>query len=353
MMAFMAALCTAIAALLTLLDGGSFAAKALYSFSIGYSCWAFTSGLRYGAAWWLARGRALRGEPPAASGGLLGWLRLAPIYVIGTWCGAVVGVEIADAIGGFRSASLLDLGSPATRFTLGITVLATAMAWISAVGSARLAAERERAERLERQAAQTQLMLLQSQLEPHMLFNTLANLRVLVGVDPVRAQDMLDRLIGFLRATLSASRVQRQPLAAEFERIADYLALMAVRMGARLQTRLDLPESLRETAVPPLLLQPLVENGIKHGLEPKVDGGAIEVSARRDGDALVLAVRDTGVGLASGGATAVATEGTRFGIDQVRERLATLYGVAASLTLEPAADGRGGTVATIRLPPAG
>jgi LytS/YehU family sensor histidine kinase len=133
---------------------------------------------------------------------------------------------------------------------------------------------------------------LQSQLEPHMLFNTLANLRVLIGADSVRAQTMLDRLIAFLRATLAASRSGSHSLANEFARIEDYLALMAVRMGPRLAVRIELPDALRALPVPALLLQPLVENAIRHGLEPKVSGGRIEVSAHREADALVLDVRD-------------------------------------------------------------
>ncbi len=143
-----------------------------------------------------------------------------------------------------------------------------------------------------------------------------------------------------------ASRGGRHTLAAEFERLADYLALMAVRMGPRLATRLDLPEALRDTPVPPLLLQPLVENGIQHGLEPRVEGGAIEVSAYANGATLVLSVRDTGVGLPAGGA---ARPGG-FGLAQVRERLGTLFGEAASVQIESATDGRGGTLVSLRLP---
>jgi hypothetical protein len=97
----------------------------------------------------------------------------------------------------------------------------------------------------ERLASETQLKLLQSQLEPHMLFNTLANLRVLIGLDPPQAQAMLDHLIAFLRTTLAATRADRHPLATEFDALRDYLALMAVRMGPRLQWQLDLPDALR------------------------------------------------------------------------------------------------------------
>lgn len=154
---------------------------------------------------------------------------------------------------------------------------------------------------------------------------------------------MLDRLIAYLRATLGASQRPWHPLAAEFERCTDYLALMAIRMGPRLAVQVDLPAALRDVPVPPLLLQPLVENAIRHGLEPKVEGGRIEIAAARDGDRLRLSVRDTGVGPG-----AVATAGTGFGLRQVRERLATLYGSRAAFELRAAADG--GTLALLTLP---
>jgi len=119
-----------------------------------------------------------------------------------------------------------------------------------------------------------------------------------------------------------------------------------VRMGARLAVRIDLPAALRALPVPALLLQPLVENAIRHGLEPQVDGGRVEVGARRDGAVLLLEVRDTGGGLAADRPG----DGSRFGLRQVRERLAALYGERASLTLQAAGDDQGGVLARIRLP---
>jgi Putative regulator of cell autolysis len=170
---------------------------------------------------------------------------------------------------------------------------------------------------------------------------------VLIELNPPRAQAMLDRLIAYLRATLTASRAPSHPLSAEFERLADYLALMGMRMGERLSVQLELPEALRALPVPPLLLQPLVENAIRHGLEPQVGAGRLEVRARREDESLLLSVRDTGVGLAE---AAPATSGTGFGLQQVRERLHTLFGERASLKVEPADDAEGGTLALIRLP---
>ena len=170
-------------------------------------------------------------------------------------------------------------------------------------------------------AAESRLKLLETQLEPHMLFNTLANLRVLIAIDPQRAQDMLDRMVAYLRATLSASRASNHALQLEFDRLRDYLELMTVRMGPRLRYELDLPADLANQSVPALLLQPLVENSIKHGLEPKVEGGTITVRARRAGNQMLgLEVSDTGVGFDS---TAAASSG--FGLAQVHERLAAAY----------------------------
>ncbi len=126
----------------------------------------------------------------------------------------------------------------------------------------------------------------------------------------------------------------------------DYLELMQIRMGPRLNRQLDLPAELASLPVPPLVLQPLLENAIKHGLEPTVKGGWIVVSARREDSTLVLTVRDTGAGLAP-----LSTGGTHFGLQQVRERLATLYGGAGTLELKSVDDGHDrGTVAIVRLP---
>jgi LytS/YehU family sensor histidine kinase len=181
-----------------------------------------------------------------------------------------------------------------------------------------------------------------------MLFNTLANLRVLIGLDAERAQAMLDHLIAFLRATLNASRLEQHALATEFARVEDYLALMRYRMGPRLQATLHLPPELAQMAVPPLLLQPLVENAIRHGLEPKVGAGRLEVRAEAAEGALRLSVRDSGVGLSN--PTAATAGGTSFGLQQVRDRLRTLYDQRARLQLLPAADADGGALALIELP---
>jgi len=274
------------------------------------------------------------------------WVGVVPGVLLAVVIGPALGTWLGDRLTGYRTPSLLDFGSAATRLTILFSTLATALAVGVLSIQERLASARAQAEAAQRTAAENQLRLLQSQLEPHMLFNTLANLRVLIGLDPARAQGMLDHLIAFLRTTLQASRSDAHPLVAEFTHLADYLALMAIRMGPRLAVQLDLPEALRDVAVPPLLLQPLVENAIKHGLEPQVAGGCIRVAAVREGTTLKLSVRDTGVGLAAVPSAA----GTAFGLEQVRARLRALHGDRATLTLQPAADAEGGTLAELTLP---
>ena len=336
--------CVVIAALLTgVMDHSSFWINLVHSVCIGTCCWLAIDLGRMPLARWQHR-HAAPGTTEAQSQ-WPGWPLMLIAVVIGTIVGISVGNEAARWITGVASPGFYR-SSWRQAFTLLLLSLVPGLVITYYFYSRETIAGKEAAiQTAQRQAAEHQLKLLESQLEPHMLFNTLANLRVLIGMDPPRAQLMLDQLIAFLRATLSASRASQHPLSAEFARLADYLALMKVRMGDRLQAHFELPPELATTPVPPLLLQPLVENCIKHGLEPNVAGGGIVVSAARDGMDLLLCVRDTGVGLSS-----AVSDGTRFGLVQVRERLATLYGARAALTLRAAGDAEGGTLATIRLP---
>ena len=250
-----------------------------------------------------------------------GWPRGPAVLVL--CLGGIVGGYLLGTLAGdwwFGWSSWQGAG----RSQLFASILISAMAGISGTfyfyTRTRHSYLETRMSEARRHASEARLKLLQTQLEPHMLFNTLANLRVLVGTDAPRAQHMLDHLIAYLRATLSASRANTHSLQAEFDRLRDYLELMAVRMGPRLAYELDLPSALAEQPVPTLLLQPLVENAIQHGLEPKVEGGSITVRARRVDERLVLEVRDTGVGLPAHGARA-----DGFGLAQVRERLSAAF----------------------------
>ncbi|MBP6776750.1 MAG: histidine kinase [Piscinibacter sp.] len=335
----------AIALCLSLLPGHRLEASLAYSVCTALACWFFIDGGRLLAARWVHR----RAPPAGPRREWPGWGAMALVLPLGTLLGYTLGHRLASALLGEATPSFAeqDPGTLAAILLLSM-IPGVAATWFF-LSRANLEASRLRAAQAERLAAEQRLDLLASQLEPHMLFNTLANLRALIGIDPARAQAMLDRLIPFLRATLAASRASTHSLADEFARLADYLALMQIRMGTRLQTRLDLPADLAGQSMPALLLQPLVENAIKHGLEPKIAGGRIDVGAAREGSVLVLRVRDTGVGLAAA-AGAPRAPGSGFGLAQVRERLATLHGAAARLVLEPAADADGGTLATLRLP---
>ncbi len=339
-------ICLGIAAILTAIDGRGFGYKLLYALCIGSVCMATVDLTRLAYAGLSDRLRTSRGLPFVLDEAALGWRGVIPGVILAMVFGPPLGLQLGDWLTGLQSPSMLNLDSTSTRLTLAFSVVATVVSVVVLSTAERLSHARALAQAAQRAAAENQLRLLQSQLEPHMLFNTLANLRVLIGLDPARAQAMLDHLIAFLRATLHASRNTLHPLSAEFSHLADYLALMTVRMGPRLAVQLTLPPELASAAVPPLLLQPLVENSIQHGLEPQVDGGRIEVSARQVGDRLHLEVRDTGAGL---GATP-AGGGTAFGLEQVRTRLATLYGTRASLTLQAVPDAEGGTRAHIEIP---
>ena len=340
-------LCGGISLFLARFQPDALLRAAAYAFPIGFACWGINVLARLAmAAGQDALDRA-RGRPLRPEGWGCGWRAAIPSAVLGLLIGPSLGMPAGDALTGSASPSLLDLGSASTQLTLGVSVVATLLASWAIASIERLSGAREAALAAQRAAAENQLQLLQSQLEPHMLFNTLANLRVLIGLDATAAQHMLDRLIAFLRATLQASRAPSHALGTEFARLADYLTLIGIRMGPRLQVALDLPPELAGHPVPPLLLQPLVENAIRHGLEPQVAGGRLEVAARAQGPHLVLTVRDTGVGLAAPGTAA--TAGTRFGLVLVRERLTALHGPQAGLEVAPATDGVG-TLATVRLP---
>jgi len=334
-------LCTFIALFMSAVFGAPLGPMLVFSFSIGLTCQALIEGGRRGVAWWLARSRP---DSEPLRNGWPGWHWTGPIIVLGILGGVQIGYRMASGLLGIETRTPEFTNWRAWFVILSVSLIASLVVTSFFWARGRLAAIEAKAQGAQRLAAENQLKLLESQLEPHMLFNTLANLRVLIALDPARAQAMLDRLIAFLRATLNASRVGSHPLSTEFDRLSDYLALMAVRMGPRLAFSFNLPDALRSAPVPPLLLQPLVENCIQHGLEPKIEGGHVDVCAVRDGATLLLTVRDNGVGLAAGSAAG----GTHFGTQQVRDRLAALYGAAATFTVTAAAGG--GTEARIAIP---
>jgi signal transduction histidine kinase len=197
---------------------------------------------------------------------------------------------------------------------------------------------------LSRQLAESELKLLQSQVEPHFLFNTLGSAQQLAEKGAPEAARLIADLIRFLRAAAPALRREWAPLSDEVGMVDAYLAIMRTRLGARLAVAIDVPPALSRLPVPPGVLITLVENAIKHGIEPLAEGGRIAVAARVDAAAgqLVVEVADTGAGLAQD------APGQGIGLANVRERLKLLYGEAASLELEE--NEPRGFIARVRLP---
>lgn len=196
-------------------------------------------------------------------------------------------------------------------------------------------------EGLKRQLAEAELKMMQAQVEPHFLFNTLASVDYLIETDPPRASQMQKNLIAYLRAALPEMREGSTTLGKEVALCRAYLEILKVRMDERLQTAINVPQGLLNAQFPPMMLQSLVENSIKHGLEPKPEGGSVTIAADVANGRLRVRVADTGLGFTHGAASGV-------GLSNIRERLKQLYGGDASFVVE--ANAHGGTIATIEVP---
>jgi len=189
--------------------------------------------------------------------------------------------------------------------------------------------------------AETQLQLLQAQIEPHFLFNSLSNVISLIETDPQRARLMLESLTRYLRASLSRSHEQDGTLRDELDLIENYLKIIQIRMGDRLAYKINIAENLLEHPFPIMLIQPLVENAIHHGLEPKAEGGQIIIDIQRENPALLIRVIDNGCGFKDDNLSG-------FGLYNVRQRLQSLFGEDGKLKLE--SNTPQGVYATIEIP---
>ncbi len=196
------------------------------------------------------------------------------------------------------------------------------------VENSRLEEQKLRRISAERQVVETQLRMLQAQIEPHFLFNTLANVMSLVEKEPRSAKNMLQHLTRSLRLSLERSRENESTLEQEATMLRDYLSIFKMRLGTRLNFDIEIPDDLLKLPFPPMLLQPLVENAIKHGIEPKADGGIVAIKAEKSDGRLRLSVSDTGLGFSD----QMNDEG--LGIENVKARLKALYNVNAGLILE-------------------
>ncbi|HEY1090051.1 MAG TPA: histidine kinase, partial [Burkholderiaceae bacterium] len=195
---------------------------------------------------------------------------------------------------------------------------------------------------LRAQQLEAQVSALNAQIEPHFLFNTLANVKRLYETTPERGRDMLRSLIDYLRAALPSMRRQDSTLDQELSLVRSYLTILQMRMGERLSFSIDADQALLAARMPPMVLPTLVENAIKHGLAPLPEGGRIEIDARQlSGGALSVEVRDNGAGFTGG-------SGSGVGLANTRARLAALFGESAALELEAAAPR--GVIARLRMP---
>jgi LytS/YehU family sensor histidine kinase len=202
-----------------------------------------------------------------------------------------------------------------------------------------------RAERLERQFFEARLNALRMQLDPHFLFNTLNAISAQVHRDPTLARTMIEHLGDLLRSSLDSRERHEIPLVEELAFLEHYLAIQRVRFGKHLQVDTQIETDVRFAAVPSLLLQPLVENAIRHGLSRRASGGTVVITAGRERNQLVLRVLDDGVGLPSGW-TLDGSAG--IGLSVTRDRLSSLHPDRATLTVR--ARPEGGTEVQVRLP---
>jgi len=250
-------------------------------------------------------------------------------------------------------------GDSATDFiiflmlTLGLVIAARGWAKYSAqtllASKAQLEAERARAQVAERdrELARSELTVLRAQIEPHFLWNTLAHVQYLTRKNPEDAEKMTGHLIRFLRSAVPQTRDNMTTLGTEIESVHAYLELMKIRMGARLTVTVEMDPALSDIHFPPLMIQTLAENAIKHGIEPKVGPVSLTVVARlvsKGADRISIEVADSGIGLQE----SPSTQGTGMGLKSVRDRLHLLYGSAADLTIFGAQ--AGGVISRIEVP---
>ncbi|HSQ72411.1 MAG TPA: sensor histidine kinase, partial [Rubrivivax sp.] len=251
--------------------------------------------------------------------------------------------------------SRVGIGDVMMQFTL-IWIIASAILKFTYKGrlqaevQARKASATAEAESLKRQVVEARMAAMQAQVEPHFLFNTLASIDHLIETDPARASQMQKNLIALLRASMPTMREAGggngngvRDLGRELAVIRPYLEILKVRMEERLTTDIAVPDGLLSAEFPPMMIQTLVENAIKHGLEPKAEGGHLRLAAEIVHGKLQVTVADTGRGFGK-----AATAGTGVGLANIRERLQLLYGPKATLTV--AENRPSGTVVTITVP---
>jgi len=256
------------------------------------------------------------------------------VIMVAMTTGSIVGPLLGSMVAGFNPLTVLQKNPGHVIQTGFLGILFGSIITYIFISRERLAAtkdliQEERIKRLtvEKRMVDTDLRLLQAQIEPHFLFNTLSNVLSLLDTDPEKGKTMLMDLTHYLRTSLSKTREDVTSINHEMERIRNYLNIFKVRMGDRLRYHIHVPVEIKDIPFPPMLIQPLVENAIKHGLESKIEGGEISVRAEETGETIRLEVVDTGVGFLEGSSNGI-------GISNVKERLKSLYGDKGRLMLE-------------------
>ncbi len=253
---------------------------------------------------------------------------VAAALIVGSMCGSYIG----SFLSGISPQHLFAKHSLFQLLFLGVMFGAIITYFFSSrelLAESRAQTQEEKIKRLtsEKNAAEANLKLRQAQIEPHFLFNTLSNVLSLLDTNPKQGKSMLIDFIQYLRVSLTKIREETATLEQEMAMIHAYLKIFKVRMGNRLTYKIDLPKRLEKIPFPPMLIQPLVENAIKHGLEPKVDGGEILIRGIKKNDHLRLEVIDTGIGFSG-------ERDSGVGLSNIRERLSSMYGSDGRLILE-------------------
>jgi two-component sensor histidine kinase len=302
---------------------------------VGSVTW-FACAIAVAPLWWVA----YRWPLSQQRGWRVLWLHLSAVIVLIAITSAV---HYRVSYGGAAMAPSFTTFLPVALVSNAVPLLAVS-ALVNALEATRRAVRGTlETQRLRAELAESRLTAVTIQLQPHFLFNTLQSISTLIHRDPVAADAMLAKLSELLRDVLRRSHNALVPLGEELRMTETYFELARVRYGERLRTSIDASNEVSEAVVPVLLLQPLVENALKHGIGPRAEGGHVGVAAQRENGRLRITIWDDGVGFDNGGAS---REGT--GLANTRERLRYAFGEDQSLELRPRA--RGGMEATIVVP---
>ncbi len=317
---------TAIAGLLTvtgwMADSCGFGCNFVFSQSIGFSIALISL---------FTLGRMVPGRKR--------WLALGVVLPLSVAVGLTLGFALTG-VGGWHEAHLWQAMLIALFFGLLASITFVLVERVGLLNQAVQAQQLQGVEQ-DKRALEANLKLLQAQIEPHFLFNTLANVNSLIDSNPAAASQLLERLNEWLRSALAQSRRDQGTLGDELAMLDNYLHILRTRFGERLRWQFDCPVALRNLPFPPMLLQPLLENAVRHGIEPKIGGGEVYLYAVQQGGRVQILVSDSGVGLSAG-----AQEGA--GLSNVRARLLALYGPTAQLSV--VGNSVGGATAKLEFP---